>query len=143
MRFIAMTAQTFGQLQTARPADPVRTILMRPVATVDVAESMTSVAEWLAADEVGAVVVTTAAYGPVGVVSERDVVRLVAARADLGSVEAGEAMSPDLVSAQEEETIAIVAARMLEGGIRHLPVMRGKQLVGIVSMRDVLAVMAR
>lgn len=136
-----MTAQPQVRPQTVRPTDPVSAILIRSVATVDVDEPLASVAETLIADEVGALVVLTP-HAPVGVISERDVVRSVAAGADLGSVEAGDAMSAELVSAREDDSIAAVAACMLDGGIRHVPVMRGNKLVGIVSMRDVLAVMA-
>jgi CBS domain-containing protein len=136
-----MTTRQQMTPQVSRPSDPVRAILNRSVATIDTAEPLTSVAEMLAAGEVGALVVLTP-HGPIGVISERDVVRLVATNSDLGSVEAGDAMSPELVSAQEDDTIAAVAAWMLDYGIRHVPVMRDHSLVGIVSMRDVLAVMA-
>jgi len=136
-----MIAQPQVLPQTVRPSDPLRAILIRPVATVDVGESLAAVAETLAANELGALVVLTA-HGPVGIVSERDLVRFVAAGVDLRHVEAGDAMTAELVCAGEDDTVATAAARMLRGGIRHLPVTRDGRLVGMVSMRDVLAVMA-
>ncbi len=135
-----MTTQSQLSPQVVRPTDPVRTIVTRFVATVGVGESLASVAESLAADEIGAVVVETP-YGPVGVLSERDVVRLVATGADLRTVEAGDAMSPELIWAEERDSITAVAHNMIDYGIRHMPVMRDHKIVGIVSMRDVLAVL--
>lgn len=136
-----MTAQSQLSPQVVRPTDPVQAIVTRFVATVGVGESVASVAESLAADEIGAVVVETP-YGPVGVLSERDVVHVVATGADPRTVEAGDVMSPELIWAREHDSIIAVAHSMIDYGIRHMPVMRDRTIVGIVSMRDVLAVLA-
>jgi CBS domain-containing protein len=138
---MAMTAQSQLSPQVVRPTDPVRTIVTRFVATVGVGESLASAAESLAADEIGAVVVETP-RGPVGVLSERDVVRLVATGADLRTVDVGDVMSPELIWAEEHDSVAAVAHSMIDYGIRHIPVMHDHEIVGIVSMRDVLAVLA-
>jgi CBS domain-containing protein len=91
------------------------------------------------AAEVGAVVVLDGDQ-IAGILSERDVVRAVAQQADLGRLTAGQLASRSVETATLDEDTADVARRMLETGIRHLPVQRGSTLVGMISMRDVLAV---
>ena len=56
-------------------------------------------------------------------------------------VTAGEAMNTDLVIAATTESVVVVAARMREAGVRHLPVLRDGTLVGFVSVRDLLGVL--
>lgn len=135
----AAAAPSGAQLSTARPTDPVRMIMARSVATVDAGASLLDVAAELAADEVGAVLVTGA--GPLGMLTERDVLNLVGTGADLAAAQAGEVMTADVIWARPEDTIAAVGERMLEAGVRHLPVGDGRDAVGIVSLRDVAAVL--
>lgn len=107
------------------------------VARVDQSLTLREVAEELAADEVGAVLVD-GPRGPLGVVSERDIVTVLATGGDPEAHQAGEAMSPDIVWASANESIGAVARRMCEAGIRHIPIGDGRHVVGVVSMREVL-----
>lgn len=75
----------------------------------------------------------------VGVISERDLARAVAHDADLPKTTAITYASRDVLTAGLNEDTSQVARRMLEAGIRHLPVVQGKIVVGILSMRDLLA----
>jgi len=72
-----------------------------------------------------------------GIISERD---LVAALADGAAATAVAAayMTPDPVTAAPDEDSAAVALRMVEVGVRHLPVVERGQVVGMVSARDLL-----
>jgi CBS domain-containing protein len=74
----------------------------------------------------------------VGILTERDVLRAVATDRLDGSV--GDAMThaPDTVEAHESSGHA--AALMIHGGFRHLPVVEGDAVVGIVSIRDLMRV---
>jgi CBS domain-containing protein len=56
---------------------------------------------------------------------------------------AAELMTPDPVTALPDEDLAVVARRMLEKGVKRLPVVRGPYLAGIVSRRDLLRVFER
>ena len=135
-------APTPAYFQPLRISDPVLRIARYPVETVDARASLKSAAETLAADNIGALIVM-ATHAQAGVVSERDVTRFVAAGDDLDNVEAADAISTDLVYARPEESIATVARMMLESQIRHMPIIRGRtELVGLVSIRDVLQVYA-
>ncbi|GJF02993.1 hypothetical protein PSD17_19540 [Pseudonocardia sp. D17] len=129
---------------TERPApdDPVRRILRAPVASIPAERSAREVAEELVADEVGAVLVD-GSHGPVGIVSERDVVTALATGSDLDRLQAADLMSTELVWADPDDGIGDVARRMHEANVRHMPV-RGASgaVAGIVSVRDVLDVLA-
>lgn len=122
----------------ARPSDPVRLIMASTVASVDAGTSVVDAAAELTADEIGAVLVTGA--GPVGVLTERDVLTLVGTGADLSAAQAGDVMTPDVIWADPDDTIASAGRQMLDAGVRHLLVGDGHRVAGVVSLRDVAAV---
>jgi CBS domain-containing protein len=109
-------------------------------ATVGPAETLRVVAQELAAADIGAVLVESPG-GPTGVVSERDLVTVLASGDGVDDVQAGEIMTTDLVAADADDTIATTGRIMLEAGVRHVPVRKGGAVVGLVSIRDVLAVL--
>ncbi|WP_420479644.1 CBS domain-containing protein [Brevundimonas sp. FT23028] len=75
----------------------------------------------------------------VGVLSERDVVRVVARQGDRGLARpVSEVMTPDVVFAGAGETVGALMARMTDRRIRHLPVLVDERLVGVVSIGDVV-----
>jgi CBS domain-containing protein len=122
------------------PADPVRDLMARHPASVDSEESVRAVAQELVAGDIGAVLVTGAAV--TGVVSERDVVVVLASGGDVDEEQVGEVMTGDLVTAAPDDSIAAVGTLMRDAGVRHIPVRdRDGEYVGIVSMRDVLGVL--
>ncbi|MGH9009390.1 MAG: CBS domain-containing protein, partial [Acidimicrobiia bacterium] len=79
---------------------------------------------------------------PAGVLSERDIVAALAEGADADVERARDFMTADVEAVPESATIADASRLMLRDEIRHLAVTRGEQTVGLVSMRDVLAVPA-
>ncbi|HET9842591.1 MAG TPA: CBS domain-containing protein [Nocardioides sp.] len=123
------------------PATVVRKVMVWPVATVDGDATLAEVAEALAADEVGALCVTEDGR-LAGIISERDVVVHLAAGADPAHLTAAEAMSNDLVTASPDDSVLDAARRMEEAQVRHLPVIDNGRIAGIVSMRDLFAVLA-
>ena len=80
-----------------RTTDPLRHVMVWPVAVVEAEATLTEVADALAADEIGALCVTENGV-LAGIVSERDVVAHVAAGADPETLTAAEMMSTDLVT---------------------------------------------
>jgi CBS domain-containing protein len=103
-------------------------------------DSLRSVAQELVADEVGAALIEGPA-GPIGLISERDVVTVAATGGDLDNDQAADVMTTDLVTADPDDSIASVARLMLEAGVRHVVMLReGEAVAGLVSIRDVLAV---
>ncbi|HEX9121763.1 MAG TPA: CBS domain-containing protein [Actinomycetota bacterium] len=78
-----------------------------------------------------------------GIFTERDVLRAAASGADLTSSAVSEWMTPDPVTADPATDADEAAEIMLSQGFRHLPVLEGTTLAGIVSLRDILSVRIR
>ena len=79
----------------------------------------------------------------VGIVTERDVLRTVAAGKDLDTVAVGDVMSTDVVTTTPDTPVRDAARLMARDWIRHLPVVESDgRLVGIVSQRDITGVFA-
>ena len=123
-----------------RPTDPVRAIMATSVVSIDGAASVRAVADRLTEAEVGALMVSNGNAAP-GIVSERDVVRAVAAGDDLDTVYAADLEAPETVWAETTDSIRDVAAAMHGADVRHRPLRTDGRLVGVVSVRDVLSVL--
>jgi CBS domain-containing protein len=74
----------------------------------------------------------------VGILTERDLLKAVAARTHSSEARVREWMTPDPMTADESMTAEEAAKVMLDNGFRHLPVIEGERPIGIVSMRVVL-----
>ncbi len=71
----------------------------------------------------------------VGILTERDLVQKLAAR-PLAGILVHEVMTPDPVVLRDDDTIAVAMNKMAVGGFRHIPLVRGGQVTGMVSARD-------
>jgi CBS domain-containing protein len=74
-----------------------------------------------------------------GILTERDVLRAAASHSDLTTSPVSQWMTRDPVTANPDTTAEEAAQLMLTNGFRHLPVLEGRSLMGVVSIRDVLA----
>ena len=79
----------------------------------------------------------------VGIITERDLTAALAEDADPARTPVSDYMTPAPEVLRPDSELADAAHRMLELGIRHLPVVRGGRPVGVLSMRDVLTRPAR
>lgn len=120
---------------------PVGALASDTVVRVAPDASLYEIADALASGEVGMLVVGDPG-AVVGVVSERDVVRALASRADPGTVRATEVAQRELIWCDADATIAEVAVQMMEHYVRHILVEEDGTLVGIVSARDLLGAYA-
>ena len=127
---------------TTRPTTAVETLLEGPVATIEPAASLRQAAEQLTADGLGLLVVV-GARGPQGVVSERDLVRAVADDVDLDVERVGDLTSDRPVQVPLGASVREAADVMLDAQIRHLLVEDRGVVVGVVSVRDVLAALLK
>ena len=112
----------------------------RNVLTISTDTSINEAVRILAERRVGALVVADSMGRILGIVSERDVVRLLA-RAGAASL-AGPVstiMTAKVVTCTDVDTINQVMERMTEGRFRHLPVVDDGRLAGIISIGDVVA----
>lgn len=127
-----------ADLDTAAAAQPIRTIMSAEPAAVEQHDSLRDVARELAADEIGALLVSSP-VGPVGVISERDIVTVVAAGGDTDREQVRTVMSVDLVTASAGDSIAAVGRLMIDAGVRHIAIRgEGGRIIGVASIRDVL-----
>ena len=74
-----------------------------------------------------------------GILTERDVLRAAASGVDLSASLVSEWMTPDPQSARPGTTIDEATQIMLLNGFRHLPVVEGREVCGVVSLRDLFA----
>lgn len=101
--------------------------------------SLAEAASVLAKRKIGALVVLEEGARLVGIVSERDIVRAVAASGPDGLKKSvGSVMTQSVITCGESESINDVMTRMTRGRFRHLPVVEKGRLSGIISVGDVV-----
>jgi len=112
----------------------------REVYYVRVGQTVRDVARYMTERHVGAVAVLDGDR-LAGVLSERDIIgRVVVHRLDLDQTRTGEVMTRELVVAQVGDSLEDALRKMKQASCRHLPVVEGDRLVGMVSLRDLLQI---
>ena len=118
----------------------VRDAMTPTVLTIGPAHTLRQAAKQMRARHVGAaVVLDPEADGP-GILTERDVLDAVAADQDPDRELAADHLTPDAVVATPDWPLTDAAAAMLAGGFRHLVVCDAGEVVGVLSVRDLLRV---
>lgn len=109
------------------------------VAHVAPTATIAEVVEQLAARRIGAMVVMDAAHQLLGIVSERDIVSSLAEHGSRTlSMTAAQLMTRKLQTATHATTVAQAMEMMTHARFRHLPVMEGNRMVGLVSIGDIV-----
>jgi CBS domain-containing protein len=109
------------------------------VVTIEPTATLGDAARRLAEHRIGALVVTGAEGRVVGILSERDVVRAIAAGgAAAMQTPLTEAMTRKVITCKGSDTITSLMEQMTDGKFRHLPVVDGDRLAGIISIGDVV-----
>jgi CBS domain-containing protein len=116
----------------------VRNHMSRDLLTVEPGETITQVAQRMVERNLGAVVVLEGGR-LVGIMTERDLMRAVA-RGLSDDVVVAYCMTADPETIGPDDTTEHAAVLMIHGGFRHLPVIDGDDVVGMVSIRDLVAV---
>ena len=112
----------------------------RKVFGVSPAASAAEAARLMAEHHIGCLVVTTASGELAGIVTERDISRkLAAAGKDPNTTHVAAIMTRDIMAATPRTPVDQAQDFMAERGVRHLPVMEGDKLVGMVSTTDILS----
>ena len=111
----------------------------RDVTTIVATKTVADAVAILARRRIGALVVVEGGDRIIGIISERDIVRAMAATAGAALDQPVDAiMTRTVVTCSEGETIDSVMSRMTRGRFRHLPVATNGRLCGIVSIGDVV-----
>jgi len=120
----------------------VKDVMSSPVITIDEGRPANQVAILMDKHGLGCIIVTGKEGKPLGIITERDLVRRVLVKnVKPDSFKAKEVMTSPLITIEPGEKISEVARRMSRLNIRRLGVMYKGQLVGVLSSKDVLAVM--
>jgi CBS domain-containing protein len=139
-RWVAVTDSL--QQAATMAGTAVRDLMNSRVISITPATPVASAAAQMTGARVGSAVVL---QGPflVGILTERDVLRAAASGHDLRAAEASAWMTPNPQSASPDCPAAEAAQIMLLNGFRHLPVVEGRVVCGVVSLRDLFAARIR
>jgi CBS domain-containing protein len=110
------------------------------VLTVNPGLSLRDAAVAMAQRRVGAAVVIDPDQPGPGIITERDILEAIGAGQDPDRELVSEHLSPELTFAAPDWSLERAAEAMVRGGFRHLVVVDGGNLVGILSMRDIVRV---
>jgi CBS domain-containing protein len=109
------------------------------VITIKPTETMAALSQRLRERRIGAAIVSGNGQTVDGVISERDIAYgLSVHKADLHAMPVSALMTKAVITCSPDDNLGIVASTMLSRNVRHLPVLDGNRLIGMVSIRDVL-----
>lgn len=118
----------------------VKDAMSTTVLSIGPAHTLRKAAALMSARRVGAAVVVDPEANGHGILTERDIMDSLAAGLDPDVERVGAHLTRDLVFATPNWTIQDSAAAMVRGGFRHLIVLEGGDVVGVLSVRDVVRV---
>ncbi len=108
------------------------------VYTIGPGHKVSAAVEMMAKRNIGALVVTNNTGRVVGIISERDIIRNSALREDIFDLAVADVMTREVIVGEPADDIMSVAHTMTERRFRHLPILDNNELVGIISIGDVL-----
>jgi CBS domain-containing protein len=112
------------------------------VLTIGPAHTLREAARLMSARRVGAAVVTDDQQAGIGILTERDILDSIGAGQDPDAELAAGHRTVDVVFASPEWTLQQAAETMVRSGFRHLVVIEGGEVIGLLSMRDIVRVWA-
>ena len=118
----------------------VRDGMSEVVLTVGPEHTLREAAAMMAGKRIGAALVSDDETPVARIVTERDILLSLGAGEDPDNERVGDHMSDSVIAASPEWSLERAAAEMSRRGIRHLVVYDGSELVGVLSMRDIVRV---
>jgi CBS domain-containing protein len=112
------------------------------VLTIGPTHSLREAAARMSARRVGAAVVIDGDQDQPGIITERDILDAIGQGQDVDSERVQDHLTSDIVVAAPDWPLAKAAATMVGGGFRHLVVCQGRDIVGMLSVRDIVRVSA-
>jgi len=120
----------------------VRDAMSKQVLLVGPEHTLRQAASMMASRRIGSAVVIDPDAQGIGIMTERDVLYAIGANLDPDTETVGDHITWDVVYAGPDWTIEDAALAMSRGGFRHLVVLDGTEVVGVVSVRDIMRVWA-
>jgi CBS domain-containing protein len=140
--YIFHVAETMSDIGLRSSRLLVKDVMSSPVITIEEGAPANRVAELMDKHGLGCIIITSKNAKPLGIITERDLVgRVLAKNVKPDSVKAKEVMTSPLITIEPDETISEAARRMSRLNIRRLGVIYKGQLIGLLSSKDILAVM--
>lgn len=124
-------------------AELLNEVINRNVVTISPSAALSEAAYMMMNEDIGALVVVDSDMRPVGIITDRDlVVSAMAEGVNPDEVTVEEVMTKDPITVDEDTDIFEMLSILSENSIRRLPVTRGIRLKGIVSVDDLIVVVA-
>lgn len=117
------------------PMPTIKDIMTKEVVTIETNKSVFEAAELMSSKGVGCVIVVIKGF-PVGIITERDIVRRIVAKRASPDVRVTEVMTKTLITVSPDTSLKIAARLMSTNKIRRLPVLKDNKLVGIAVSSD-------
>jgi CBS domain-containing protein len=118
----------------------VSDIMKKSVVTVDPSMTIADVAKIMTNNRIGSVIVTDSKMAPVGIVTDDDIVGIVAAGKNTARVRVKDLKKKKLISVSPDENILKATRIMIKSGYKRMPVIKDGKLLGIVSDKEILLV---
>lgn len=132
-RVIHLVGDTLWKMRAA----DVRSVMFSPVITVLFNEPVKVAVRKMIEHQVGSVVVMSGGL-PIGIVTERDLLKTMVEGRDPGKILTSEVMSKPLITVDPDAPLTQVIALMKEKGIRRVPIVKENKLVGIVTEKEII-----
>jgi CBS domain-containing protein len=116
----------------------VRDGMTHMVLTVGPAHTLREASRQMSARRVGAAVVTDPEHAGIGILTERDILDSVGAGQDPDAELVADHRTTDVVFATPDWTLEHAASTMIRGNFRHLVVIEDNEVIGLLSMRDIV-----
>lgn len=120
----------------------VKTILAAKggdIHSIDPTADLMAAAKVLSTYRIGAIIICGAGGRLAGILSERDIVRAISEKgADALTLPVGQVMTRNVMTCGENDSIADIMEQMTAGKFRHLPVVKDGNLLGVISIGDVV-----
>ncbi|MGO8957092.1 MAG: cyclic nucleotide-binding/CBS domain-containing protein [Streptosporangiaceae bacterium] len=116
----------------------VRDGMTKVVLSVGPAHTLRQAARLMSGQRVGAAVVVDSSQPGIGILTERDILDSVGAGQDPDTELVANHRTADVVFAAPDWTLEQAAAAMMAGNFRHLVVVDGQDVTGLLSMRDIV-----
>ena len=110
------------------------------VLTIGPTHTLREAAARMSSRKVGAAVVIDGEQDQPGILTERDILDSIGAGQDIDTERVQDHLTSDIVVASPDWPLEKAAAAMVGGGFRHLVVCRGRDIVGMLSVRDIVRV---
>ena len=117
--------------------------MSKVVLSVGPAHTLREAAKLMSAKRVGAAVVVDASQSGIGILTERDILDSIGAGQDPDTEMVADHRTSDIVFASPDWTLEQAASAMTKGNFRHLIVVEGQGVTGLLSMRDIVRCWSR